>query len=130
MTIARGQNSHPLRRLAVLLGVMAILVRCVIAPGLMPDPVAAAQGTFKLVICTGAGLKTLPHAPGDPAPVDPHHDGALCPYTSIGHVALGVDDWVPAPHGTERGFETPSQRWVVLGTALRLDGARAPPRIG
>ena len=47
MTVPRHRTIGWFRRLAVLLGAFGLLLRAVIAPGVMPDPYAAAQGTFK-----------------------------------------------------------------------------------
>ena len=130
MTMALRRKSQPLRRLAALLGVVAVLVRCVIAPGFMPDLAAAAHGTFKLVICTGGGEKTLPGTSDDGSQRPHHHgDDGQCPYAAAGHVAappafagLAIADFEPA-------FGTPLYQRVLL--APRVDGlrARAPPHI-
>jgi hypothetical protein len=128
MTVAWCRNSHSFSRLAALLGVAALLVRCVIAPGLMPDLTAAVHGTFKLVICSGAGAKILAPAPdGDSQPAG-HHDGdSLCSYAAFGHVATPPAPILLSVCESEQTFQKPLPQRVAFATRIHKHGARAPP---
>lgn len=110
-----------------MLAMMAVLLRCAIAPGLMLDPLAAARGELKLVICTPAGAKSIApssdHAPGP----DRRSDGELCSYAAPGHpgalaapVALGSERLRPAYEASPR--EAPRRAAFIRNFA-----ARAPP---
>src|SRR5262245_59138880 len=119
------------RRLAVLLGVFGLMLRAVIAPGVMPDPVAAANGAFKLIICTGNGLQERAGRLPDNGPADPAHQGdhALCPFAAAGHVATAAlaapEPSAPLPSG----FEPDAAPRAAQAIALHTPSARAPPRI-
>ena len=129
MRIGRPRKNHRISRLAAWLGVFAVLLRCVIAPGLMPDLAAAAKGEFKLVICTASGGDTLPLAPGDGVPQPRGHESALCPYTTASHVAVAVGfaAFMGAPFDCV--MAVPVCQDIGIGTPTRAPGARAPPRI-
>ena len=130
MTVAWCRNSHSFSRLAALLGVVVLLVRCVIAPGLMPDLAAAAHGTFKLVICTGAGGKILARVPDGDSPPAGHHDGdSLCSYAAFGHVATPPALTFLSISEFEQAFQKPLPQRIVFATRVEMRGARAPPSI-
>ncbi len=87
----------------------AVLMRCIIAPGLMLDPMAAAQGELKLVICTSAGTKSIVAASDQGSVPDQQEDGELCPYAAPGHAGALAD---PVALGGERlqpAFEAPTR---------------------
>ena len=81
---------------------LAVLVRCLIAPGLMIDPWAAARGELKLVICTPSGAKSVaPSSEQAPGP-DRRSDGELCSYAASGHAGtaanpVALDGEPPSP---------------------------------
>jgi hypothetical protein len=128
----QSHRSSMARRFAACFGVMALLVRCVIAPGLMPDPVAA-NGALRLVICTGSGLKWPVKADnsGGNAPRQGKGEASLCPFAAIGAAAIAVTD--PPALGAP-GFEPV----LVTGLAHEIPrpalspviAARAPPQRG
>jgi hypothetical protein len=130
MTVPRHRTIGWFRRLAVLLGAFGLLLRAVIAPGVMPDPYAAAQGTFKLVICTGEGIQERSGQP-DNGSTDPVHRGdhALCPYNAAGHVATAASDIPSLAAPLPRRFEIPAAQRIAPRILLHTPGARAPPRI-
>jgi hypothetical protein len=111
-----------------MLGVLAVLVRCVIAPGLMPDLAAAAHGVFQLVICTGDGLKLL-HGGIDGGSQAPGHQGdqSLCPYSAAGHVPASIDQATVFPADFAATPHAPSPDRVLPASPAKALGARAPP---
>jgi hypothetical protein len=126
LRLRRTQSSF--RRLAILLGAVALMLRAVLAPGVMPDPAAAADGIFKLIICTGKGIEQRSAPSGGPS--DRQHEGDLapCPYSSAGLVAtvLAVSLTLETP--PPAGFApAPAQR-TSTPAVHRGPGARAPPR--
>jgi Protein of unknown function (DUF2946) len=130
MTIARRRNSHALHRLAAVLGVMAVLLRCVIAPGLMPDLAAAAEGSLKLVICTGAGAKFLPVTRDDgSAPSGHRADDGVCPYAAFGHLATPVELAGLNIADFDSPAAAPIQQRSPPASRIGTPGARAPPPI-
>ena len=130
MTVAWCRNSHSFSRLAALLGVVALLVRCVIAPGLMPDLAAAAHGTFKLVICTGAGGKILAPAPDRDSQPTGHHEGdGLCAYAAFGHLATPLAATLLSVFGFDQAFQKPLPQHIAFAARVNKRGARAPPSI-
>ena len=132
--IMRCHRSSVARRLAACFGAMALLLRCVIAPGLMPDPAAAANGVFRLVICTGSGPKSPVKAAdsdSDGLPAGGKGEASLCPFAAIGATAIAATD-APA-------LDAPVFQPVFIAglleqiprLALSLAfGARAPPQGG
>jgi Protein of unknown function (DUF2946) len=130
MTIARHRNHRAFHRLAAWLGVMAVLVRCVIAPGLMPDVAAAAKGSLKLVICTGAGAKVLPTTTDDGSTPSGHgaHDG-LCPYAAFGHAATPAEPALLSSAAFEPALAAPIRQRILRAAKIDRPGARAPPHI-
>jgi Protein of unknown function (DUF2946) len=122
MKVAQPRHRHRYSDLAAMLGMIAVLIRCVIVPGLMPDIAAAGKGEFKLVICSPNGPLTDGQTP--PA----HHDGdGLCPYAAFGHLAQIAE--LPASIAPQYapGFEAIEPPELVLGTVPRTVRARAPP---
>jgi hypothetical protein len=130
MTLASRSTGMAFRRMAALLGLVAVLLRCAIAPGVMPDPLAAANGAWKLVICTGTGLKVLPGNPFDaPSPADHHGADALCPYSAAGYLAVTSDLSPFTAPPVLAAFEARAGNAVVRGVPLLPFAARAPPRL-
>lgn len=114
-------------RWAIWLGVVAVLVRCVIGAGVMPDMRALANGTFTLVICTGDGAKISPAAPDDTGGGD--HAGDICPFSAAAHLAIPAQ----APAIIAGPFQhalpaAPARAWRHPGLAHALR-ARAPPTL-
>jgi len=115
-------------RMAALLGVCALLLRCVIAPGVMPDVAAAANGVFKLVICTGSGIKLLHGGAPDGSSHAGHPAGnAVCPYAASGSIATPADR-LPL-HAPAFGIPVQGSAQQPLAPAgwSQTPGARAPP---
>jgi hypothetical protein len=106
----------------------AVLLRCVIAPGLMLDPMAAARGELKLVICTAAGAKSIAAA-ADQGPA-PHQqsDGELCPFAAFGHVGALADPVALSGERLGPAFEAPARDMANRPALMRGFAARAPPR--
>ncbi len=129
MSFAPLRIARRFSRMAALMGVCALLLRSVIAPGVMPDPAAAADSVFKLVICTGGGVKLLLHG-GAPDGDTGHAAGeAVCPYAASGLIAPQADVLpVDAPafgvalHGATQQALAPAAWPHTLG-------ARAPPSL-
>ena len=115
-------------RMAALMAVFAVLLRCAIAPGVMPDPLAAADGVFKLVICTGAGIKVMHGGAHDgPSPVEQRGDDAVCPFAAFGHVAIPAGAVPLAVADFGRAVSAPPQVSFAAGGWTHTLGARAPP---
>lgn len=130
MMIASSRANLAFGRLVIWLGVLAVLVRCVIAAGVMPDPAAAARGSFKLVVCTGAGLKVLQGEPETGSqPAVPQEDQGVCPYTALGHVDTPADLVALAVAQCRPAFEAPIHQHDCIALRHTL-GARAPPHMG
>lgn len=129
MKAARFRIGTRCDRLATVLAMAAVLLRCVIAPGLMLDPMAAARGELKLVICTSAGAKSIA-ATSDKGPVSRQQsDGELCPYAALGPVGAPAD---PVALGGERlqpAFEAPARDAAHRSARMRSFAARAPPEL-
>jgi Protein of unknown function (DUF2946) len=130
MMAERHRNSGDVRRLAVLLGVFALLLRCVIAPGVMPDPAAAAHGAFKLIICTGGGMQEHSGLPDD-GPAGSSHPGdtALCPYAATGHLATAPGAGLPASVVLRPVYAAVAAPRMACSVPLHIPGARAPPSL-
>jgi hypothetical protein len=116
-------------RLAVWIGVVGLLLRAAIAPGLMLDASAAAHGEVRLVICTGGGLKVLPSLPGDD-PANPEHrlDHGPCPYAASTPLAVAAE--TPRVAGLDFARAPMSVAAEDLAPIILMRGAdaRAPPR--
>ena len=129
MPLAPLRTARRFSRMAALMGVCALLLRSVIAPGVMPDPAAAADGVVKLVICTGSGVKLLQG--GAPDGSDGGHSAgeAVCPYAASGLIAPpgGVPPIdVPAFGGLPKGV---AQQPLAPAVWPHTLGARAPPSL-
>jgi Protein of unknown function (DUF2946) len=124
----RHSKKDDLRGPAVLLGVFALLLRCVIAPGVMPDPAAAANGAFKLVICTGFGLQERPWLP-DRGPSEPVHQGdqTLCPYAAAGYTATAPDIGPLADVPLRPVYAAAAAPDIARAIPIHIPPARAPP---
>jgi hypothetical protein len=130
MMADRHRKRGNVRRRAVLLGVYALLLRCVIAPGVMPDPAAAVQGAFKLIICTGGGIQERSGLPDDaPAGSSHHGDTALCPYGAAGHLATAPSAALPADVVLRPAYAAASTPESPCAAPLHVPGARAPPSL-
>jgi hypothetical protein len=124
------RTEDPFRRLAILLGAFGLMLRAVLAPGLMPEPAAAADGVFKLIICTGTGIEHRAAAPdGGPAEAPHRGDHTLCPYASAGHVAMAAIAGIPAETPPPSALATAPAPSITPTVALYAPDARAPPRI-
>jgi hypothetical protein len=127
MKTARFRTFYRLDRLAAVLAMAAVLMRCVIAPGLMLDPMAAAQGKLKLVICTSAGTKSIVAASDQGSVPDQRGDRELCPYAAPGHAGTLAD---PVALGDERirpAFEASTRNAAHRSPNIHGFAARAPP---
>ena len=130
MRRARSGSGTWQRRLAVLLAIAAVLLRCVIAPGLMPDLAAASRGELKLVICTSAGLKSVAVTGGDKgSPSRRQNAPDVCPYAGPGHVgALAASD-PPIAERLPPAFDIPPRGRAPASTQRLAFAARAPPSL-
>jgi hypothetical protein len=109
------------------LAMLAVIVRCVIAPGLMPDVRAAAQGEFKLVICSAGGAKTIPvDNGGDPASGDADAH-ALCPFAAFAHLATIETPAAPPAPPAGPSHEAPAAQKARLAPVPLTLSARGPP---
>jgi hypothetical protein len=131
MKAARFRMFHRVDRLATMLAMAAVLLRCVIAPGVMLDPMAAAQGKLQLVICTPTGAKSIAAA-SDQSPL-PHQrsegEGEVCPYAALGPLSVPAN---PVTLGAERlqpAFETPARDAAHRSAHRGSFAARAPPKL-
>jgi hypothetical protein len=130
MSFAPLRIARRFSRMAALMGVCALLLRSVIAPGVMPDPAAAADGVFKLVICTGGGVKLLLHG-GTPDGSDTGRAAgeAVCPYAASGLIAPQAD----APPIDAPAFgvalQGAAQQALTPAAWPHTLGARAPPSL-
>ncbi|WP_170936960.1 MULTISPECIES: DUF2946 family protein [Rhodomicrobium] len=113
--------------LAAWLGVFVVLLRAVIAPGVMPDPAAAARGEFKLVLCSSGDSRSLPADPSDDQNADHRHAATLCPYSALGHLATAADHALPAGEQFAPALATRAGQDAALPFRLDAHSARAPP---
>ena len=98
-------------KVATVLAMAAVLLRCLIAPGLMFDQTAMARGELKLVICTASGAKSFAAASDQgPAPYQ-QDDHELCPYAAPSH-AGALAHPVPWPASA---FSLLSKRRCAIG---------------
>ncbi|MEQ1669948.1 MAG: DUF2946 family protein [Hyphomicrobium sp.] len=70
--------------------IVAFALRALIPVGYMPDFASAANGSFKVVICTAAGTQTV-YLNLDGSPPTPQHtsnDGDQCAFSGIATVTL------------------------------------------
>jgi hypothetical protein len=119
-------------RPAVFLLVGVMLLRSLVPAGFMPDPVAAHDGAFRLIFCSGpsgagtaaSGVHASEHGPGHPPPASDQ-----CQYAVLAAPVLAAADAaaVPMPPAT-------AERHAILAGSPRLvapelEGgwARAPP---
>jgi hypothetical protein len=128
MRVARSRIFHRHDGLAAVLAIAAVLLRCIIAPGLMLDPMAAAQGELKLLICTSAGAKSIGSAsdqgrlPGQP------DDSGLCSFAATGLAGAPVDAVLVGGERHQRGFDAPAHDAAHPTARMRSFAARAPPK--
>lgn len=128
MKAARSRIFHRYDGLAAVLAMAAVLLRCVIAPGLMLDPMAAAQGELKLVICTSAGAKSIGSA-SDQGPIPSQQDRELCPFAASGHAGMSADPVAVDSERRQPGFDAPTRDVAPRATRMRSFAARAPPKL-
>ena len=129
MPLAPLRTARRFSRMAALMGVCALLLRSVIALGVMPDPAAAAYGVFKLVICTGSGVKLLQGGAPDGSDAGHSAGEAVCPYAASGLIAPPADvPTIDAP-----AFDVPlrgaAQQPLAPAAWPHTLGARAPPSL-
>lgn len=112
-----------------MLAMAAVLLRCLIAPGLMFDPTAMARGELKLVICTASGAKSFAAA-SDQGPAPYQQDGhELCPYAAPGHAGALAHPVALAGERLQPAFEAPVRDTAYLSAPMRNFAARAPPKL-
>lgn len=126
MMAGRHSKHTSSRTVAAFLAVMAALVRGLIAPGFMPDIKLAAEGEFRLVICTATGAKSLGELPGQAG------DGQsldMCPFAALGQLATLVDPVAePALHFRHIA-EPVAPPTIQAAPAVASLRARGPPLI-
>lgn len=121
-----------LRDIAAVLGVIAILLRGMVAPGLMPDLAANADGDFKLVICSSGGLKALlpgSDSDGDESPAGHGGLADLCPFAASGHLATLTEPLALMDLPVRFAFDTAAPEDAAIAPAIRNPRARAPPHL-
>lgn len=110
-----------------------LLLRAMIPVGFMPDPAAAREGVFKLVICNGSGFSTITlDANGDPVETDSNHEtetASACFFAPIGPALPSSQDLVPV---SQVGLSGPTPWSPILAAGhlrYRLTALqpRAPP---
>ena len=126
---ARLDNLIPsLRELGISLGIIAVLMRVLVAPGFMPDLNAAAEGDFKLVICSAGALKTIQVDADRDAPDGGHGDMEdLCAFAVLSYVALHSDTDQTVNSPVELAVEMAPNRGAIIASGVRTPAARAPP---
>lgn len=129
MNAARSRIGSRYHRLAALLAVAAVLLRCVVAPGFMLDLAAAARGELQLVICTSAGLKSIALAPDQKQSPDRRANTDICPYAAPGHVGKLADPVVLAGERLSPAFDAPARDTASSVTRPYAFAARAPPNV-
>jgi hypothetical protein len=116
-------------KVATVLAMAAVLLRCLIAPGLMLDQTAMARGELKLVICTASGAKSFAAA-SDQGPVPYQQDDReLCPYAAPGHAGAFAHPVALAGERLQPAFEAPVHDTAHLSAPMRNFAARAPPEL-
>lgn len=131
MGLLQTKDDLNLRHWAARLLVVCLLLRALIPLGFMPDFSAAANGTFKVVICSATGAKTVTLGPDGNPVHNPAKSNAhdACPFgaaplaaapPSFGAVAQPVEF---ASAQTVRPYNDVIEVWRA-GPAL---GSRAPP---
>jgi len=119
-----------LRSRIVLLVAFALVLRSLLAPGVMLDH-DGERDTFTVAMCTGHGLETITlDANGKPVkPVQIRHDGGLCPYASSAPIAAAL----PLAEAPLPIFTTKTAAYFAIAAhipAARSSGsesARGPP---
>ena len=117
-------------RPAVFLLVGVMLLRSLVPAGFMPDPVAAYDGAFRLIFCSGpsdaaaSGIHASEHAPGYPPPASDQ-----CQYAVLAAPVLAAADAaaVPMPPATVERHAIPAGSPRVIAPELEGGWARAPP---
>jgi hypothetical protein len=127
MNAAQSRFGTRWERLGALLAVAAVLLRCIIAPGLMLDLTAAARGELKLVICTPAGTKSIGVTAGKELPPGRQGDTDLCPYATPAVAGKLADPPVLAAERVPPAFEATQPDAAFPSAKLRAFTARAPP---
>jgi hypothetical protein len=129
MKAARSRIGTRCDRLAALLAVTAVLLRCVVAPGLMLDPTAAARGELKFVICTPTGAKSIAVTADNQSPPQQRGEGDICPYAAPGHAGKLTNPVLLIGERLPPVFEAPERDTAFQFARLRAFAARAPPAI-
>lgn len=116
------------REFAISLGILAVMMRVLVAPGFMPDLNAAAEGEFKLVICSAGGLKPVADDMDRDTPDDGHGLSAdLCPFAASSQVAIIGDQVRVANERIVPALGRLPNHGAITEPAARIPEARAPP---
>lgn len=127
MTVKPRHRVRRLHALAAFIAIFAAIFRAVVAPGWMPDPAAASDGVFNLVICTPAGPIEVKKSPGETSPSDGSAVLDLCPYAALAQLATltGLQTVIHAPfEPAVHPFEAAA---IFIAAFKRRWHARAPP---
>jgi hypothetical protein len=127
MTIARSPSALRCGKPALLLAVVALLLRCIIAPGFMLDLAAMAQGGLKLVICTPWGSKSIGVALGKEQAPSQSASGDICPYAASAAVGEPADPVILASESLRAAFQPWKPGGAVASLRSLAFSARAPP---
>lgn len=110
---------------------LCALVRALVPVGYMPDLSAARDGTFKVVICTGDGARTITlDASGAPThPADTAGDQQGCVFSTLAEAVISpaAGPAVAVPAGQGLGALRPAPSDVLPVRMPAGYGARAPP---
>lgn len=129
MMAGRHPKRNPIMAVAAFLAVMAALVRGLIAPGFMPDIKLAAEGEFRLVICTATGAKALGQLPGG-APAGDGHALDMCPFAALGQAATLTEPAAPvAVVAWRHAVEPAAPAAIPAARTVAIPHARDPPLI-
>lgn len=131
MNVLQTRYELTLRRWVAWTLLVCMMLRALVPAGYMPDFAAAAQGTFKVVICTSEGIRTVTVAlssePQHKQDSGKSHD--LCPFGAAPATGTLPAPAVAAVPAILASLEAPIPAHDVIlvwksGPAL---GSRAPP---
>jgi hypothetical protein len=83
MSVSQIMNGRPLRLWVARLLVVCFALRALIPAGFMPDFAAAADGKFRVVICSAQGIKTVTLSLDGKVDHTPGKGHEVCPFASV-----------------------------------------------
>jgi hypothetical protein len=133
MTGGRGITASGWRIAVTRTALFLFILRSLIPPGFMPGIDAAGEGRIEVVVCTGAGLKTLVlDEKGNPVAPDDRQSGSAdeCPFGAVTAKAFLLPDALPqAPRPVSVQDRAVDLRNLALKPPAQGPplGSRAPP---